>query len=164
MRKAFCGNLRITLQVIVSIVIVISFFSSTQASTFQVTSTADDGSVGTLRWAVNQADAAGTCTSITFNLPADSTITLTSALPSLNNSSGTISIDGAGTSGLTISGTNSYQVFFAQSGTVSIANMTIANGRKVGGNGGAGTVAVVAAWEREEDYLSTPVQMLLFKA
>ena len=25
-------------------------------------------------------------------------------------------------------------------------------------------VAVVAAWEREEDYLSTPVQMLLFKA
>ncbi len=139
MRKAFCGNLRITLQVIVSIVIVISFFSSTQASTFQVTSTADDGSVGTLRWAVNQADAAGAVAqSITFNLPANSTITLTSALPSLNNSSGTISIDGVGTSGLTISGANSYQVFFAQSGTVSIANMTIANGRKVGGNGGAG--------------------------
>src|SRR5262245_47856550 len=46
-------------------------------SKFHVTSTADDGSVGTLRWAVQQADAATTPSTIDFELgTAPATITL----------------------------------------------------------------------------------------
>ncbi len=38
-------------------------------TTFTVTSTADDGSVGTLRWAINQANTNGGLDTINFNIP-----------------------------------------------------------------------------------------------
>ena len=44
-----------------ALLLAIQFSNSagTRAATFQVTSTADNGSVGTLRWAITQANAAG---------------------------------------------------------------------------------------------------------
>jgi autotransporter-associated beta strand protein len=107
-------------------------------NTFTVTSTADNGSVGTLRWAISQANSAGAGTqTITFSLPGSSTITLGSALPTLNNASGTIAIDGPGSSGVTISGDSTNRVFFVQSGDVTISDLTIINGAAKGGDGGA---------------------------
>lgn len=56
---------------------------SPRAATFQVTSTADTTAPGTLRWAINQGNAAGAgAHNITFALPAFSTITLTSQFES----------------------------------------------------------------------------------
>ncbi|WP_295437888.1 hypothetical protein [uncultured Thiodictyon sp.] len=40
--------------------------------------------------------------------------------------------------GNTVSGNNQYRVFFAQQGTVSLNNLTIADGKAQGGNGGVG--------------------------
>ena len=114
--------------------------SVASASTFQVTSTADTTAVGTLRWAISQANGAGAGThQITFNLPPNSTITLNSQLPVLNNSGASIALNASGSTGLTVSGNNASQIFFVESGTVSIANMTLADGRATGGTGGNGS-------------------------
>ena len=111
-------------------------------STFTVTSTADDGSVGTLRWAVAQADAAGAGTqTINFAVPSNSIITLTSPLPVLNNISGVIVVNGSGTSGLAISGNDANRVFFVQSGNVTISNLNIDHALAKGGDGGADPLA-----------------------
>jgi len=53
-------------------------------------------------------------------------------LPLLNAD---VTINGNGN---TVSGNNQYRVFFAQQGTVSFNNLTIADGKAQGGNGGAG--------------------------
>ena len=100
---------------------------------FVVTTTADSGP-GSLRDAINQANVAGG--TITFNLPANSTIATSAAngaLPPINNN---VTIDGSGSSGLVISGGNANRVFFVLSGTVAISNLTIANGSAQGGAGG----------------------------
>ncbi|WP_163156010.1 autotransporter-associated beta strand repeat-containing protein [Bradyrhizobium uaiense] len=105
---------------------------------FVVTTTADSGP-GSLRDAINQANVAGG--TITFNLPANSTIatsTANGALPPINNN---VTIDGSGSSGLVISGGNANRVFFVLSGTVAISNLTIANGSAQGGAGGASSAA-----------------------
>ena len=58
-------------------------------TSFYVDSTADDGSVGTLRWAINGVNSAGPGSHvISIQLPSDSTITLGSDLPMLDNSVG----------------------------------------------------------------------------
>ena len=83
-------------------------------------------------------------TSITFSLPANSTIIAGSAangpLPAIN--ADTI-INGAGVAGLTISGSNTAdnvqnRVFFVLSGTVAISDLAIADGKATGGAGGNG--------------------------
>ena len=58
------------------------------STTFEVTSTLDDGSTGTLRWAVIQADSTGNAGStITFNLsPSPATIDLTQGQLQLSQS------------------------------------------------------------------------------
>ena len=102
---------------------------------FVVTTTADSGP-GSLRDAINQANVAGG--TITFNLPANSTIATSAAngaLPPINNN---VTIDGSGSSGLVISGGNANRVFFVLSGTVAISNLTIANGSAQGGAGASG--------------------------
>ncbi len=68
------------------------------ASTWTVTSTADDGSSGTLRYAITSARAPGD--SINFNLPNPSTILLT-ASPQINITKN-LSITGPGASQLSI--------------------------------------------------------------
>jgi hypothetical protein len=68
-----------------------------------VTNTLDDGSAGSLRWAINQADAASSATwpgIISFNIPAAkgavATINLGSALPAITNPLTTIAGYGEG--------------------------------------------------------------------
>ena len=108
-----------------------------EAAVFVVNSTADDGAPGTLRWAMNQANAAGSQSSIEFDASlGGQKITLTSQLPLLNNGSFAIAIDGAGSPNLQISGNDQHQIFFVQSGTVAISNLTLADGMARGGNGG----------------------------
>jgi Immune inhibitor A peptidase M6 len=87
----------------------------------QVTSNADSGA-GSLRAALASASSGDT---IVFALPADSTVTLASTLTVADN----IAIDGAGASGLTISGNHIVPVLQI-SGTVTttISNLTIASG------------------------------------
>ena len=81
-------------------------------STFHVNSTADDGSVGTLRWAIGQADVATTPTTIDFNLGnTRQTITLSQGELHLAHSTELITIAGPGTSLLRIDGHNTSRVF-----------------------------------------------------
>jgi hypothetical protein len=70
-------------------------------------------------------------------LPFSGTITLSNALPLLTNA---LTIRGPGAANLTISGANSNRIFFvdASNQPVLIRDLTLANGRAKGGNGGVG--------------------------
>jgi fibronectin-binding autotransporter adhesin len=108
-------------------------------NTFTVNSNADDGSPGTLRWAIGQANAAGAGTqTISIQLAGGQSITLGSDLPILNNASGTIAIENPGAQIVTIDGQDSHQVFFVAAGNVSISDLAIINGASQGGTGGVG--------------------------
>ena len=76
-------------------------------ATFTVTSTTDPPTLtsGTLRWAVEQADAATTPSTINFDLGSSpQTITLTQGQLELTNTADAITIDGPGSSLLNVSG------------------------------------------------------------
>ena len=110
--------------------------SSLLAATFTVTNTNDSGS-GSLRWAIEQANAnPGSNDTITFDSGLG-TISLSSGLPVIDKQGGTLSIEGSGASSLTIDGGNNSRAFFVHQGTVTIKDVTIANGTAQGGNGGA---------------------------
>ncbi|HEY9910183.1 MAG TPA: DUF4347 domain-containing protein, partial [Thermosynechococcaceae cyanobacterium] len=110
-------------------------------SNFDVDVATDDGTgatANTLSWAINQANlAAGTDTITLLNdvrFTAAPQIVINSDL-SLEGNSFTVSGD------VDNSGTNSVgdvRPFWIQSGTVTIANLTITNGRSQGGDGGGG--------------------------
>ncbi len=110
-------------------------------SNFTVTSTADDGSTGTLRWALDQANSASGTQAIDFSslFNTPQTITLSGKLGTLalKNASG-ITIDGP-SAGLTISGGGSGgsgQVISSYTGATStISDVTITGG--TGDRGGA---------------------------
>jgi Bacterial Ig-like domain (group 3)/Right handed beta helix region len=102
-------------------------------STFDVTSTADDGSTGTLRWAVQGANAdTSPCTIVLELGTTAATITLTQGALDLTNTSQPVSIeDGTGQGPVTINGDYSVtvgvvSVFEVESGvTASLSGMTI---------------------------------------
>ena len=94
-----------------------------------VTSLADSGA-GTLRSALNTAAPGDT---ITFAPGLSGTITLLSPLPPISQNQ---TITGAGAS-ITISGANTSRVFFADTGKISISNLTIVAGNATGGAGGS---------------------------
>ncbi len=74
-------------------------------STFTVNSIADDGSTGTLRWAVSQANVDTSPSTIDFDLgTAPATITLLQGPLVLSNTSEPVTIDGPGAGLLSISG------------------------------------------------------------
>ena len=77
---------------------------------------------GSLADAITQANAAPGST-ITFAI-TNSTITLTAPLPAINAS---VTVNGG--TGNTVSGNNAVQVFFVNSGTVAINNLTIVKGK-----------------------------------
>ena len=119
------------------------------SATFTVTSTDDSSPAnfptsGTLRWAVQQADAASGGAAINFNLSTPATITLAQGdLELLNTTGGTIIIDGPGAGNLTISGggkSTVFQVDLNQSPTgaltAMISGLTIADGSSANTGGG----------------------------
>ena len=102
-----------------------------QATSLVVTSLADDGSSGTLRWAITQANATsgGIYDSITFDV--NGIIVLTSALPQISQS---VTITGNGRTDTIVDGNNLYRPFYVQSGkTLTISNMTLKQGQVANG-------------------------------
>jgi hypothetical protein len=98
-----------------------------------VTSTADDGSQGTLRYAIAQANV-GTCDTIAFNMNSyPATITLLQGQLEINKN---LTISGPGSAALTISGNNASRVFQIDSG----ANVNISGVTVTGANPGGVTV------------------------
>lgn len=103
--------------------------SALGATTWTVTSTADDGSVGTLRWAITQSQSGDT---INFNLPYPATIFLTNFDLVIGHS---LTITGPGSGKLTIDSSqnhNGERVLSVTGGTVSISGLTVTHG---GGKG-----------------------------
>lgn len=106
-------------------------------ATFTVSSTLDDGSANTLRWAIEQVNSAGGgAHTIDISLAANSFINLASDLPTIDNSAAVIEIDGANAANCTISGGGVCRVFFVAAGNVGIYNVTIIQGAANGGDGG----------------------------
>jgi hypothetical protein len=102
-----------------------------QPTSLVVTSLLDDGSVGTLRWAINQANAisGGIYDSITFGI--DGTVSLTSALPQITQS---VTVTGNGIANTIIDGNNSYRLFDVRTArTLTISNMTLKRGQSTSG-------------------------------
>ena len=105
-------------------------------STFPVTSAADSApasapAVNTLRWAVEQANAATSASSIEIELgTSPATITLLQGQLELNNTAYPTTIyNGPGEGAVTISGNNASRVFQIDGGvTASISGMTITGG------------------------------------
>ena len=106
---------------------------------FAVTSPADDGSTGTLRWAIGQANAAATPSAIDIQLGSTpATITLTQGQFVLSNTSASTTIyDGPGEGPVTISGNDASRVFLVNSHvTVSLSGLTISGGSTASFGGG----------------------------
>lgn len=135
-RARILRNLTLALSALIIGVTPIAITStSVSAATFEVTSLSDDGSPGTLRWAMTQANSNAGTDTITFSSAVAGTITLTSDLPAVAE---TVTIDGPGQSVLTISGANNYRPFTVAFGNDSsvvftVRDLTLTNG---GGDGG----------------------------
>ena len=96
------------------------------ASSLEVTSLSDDGSSGTLRWAITQANATagGIYDSITFSVQG--TITLTSDLPVIGQD---ITITGTGMNTTIISGNSQRRIFYNNgSRNITISDLTLRQG------------------------------------
>lgn len=104
-------------------------------NTFIVNSTGTGNVEGTLLYAINEANSSTTEGDINIiNITASGTLNLASALPSLNNSTVPLTINGSGD--FTIDGDNLYRGFFVQAGTVNINNLTLSECKAIGGSGG----------------------------
>ncbi|MCE5278251.1 MAG: PEP-CTERM sorting domain-containing protein [Planctomycetaceae bacterium] len=109
---------------------------SASAAVYTVTSTADDGSEGTLRWAITQAQANGGAD--TINITATGTITLGSTWAGAPRSafyiSDALTITG---SGVTIAGNNTFRFASVYNTSLDISGVTFTNFNATGGNGGS---------------------------
>src|SRR5580658_2940088 len=113
--------------------------SRVMLSTYTVTSTADTGASGTLRWAINSANTSGTNATIDFSLSGTGpwSIDLSSTLPEVNDSGHSITINGPGASSLSINGGGFGSVFTVADHTIAtIENLTISGGSTTGNGGG----------------------------
>ena len=91
----------------------------------------DDGNGNcSLRAALEEVAASPVVDTITFELNAAATISLTASLPAINGSDSALTIQGPGPDQLTIDGDNTHRPFFigAESPGVTIAGLTIAHG------------------------------------
>ena len=105
--------------------------TTVHAATFTVTSLADDGSTGTLRWAMTQANSAAGADIIDFDNSLSGTITLLSSLPAITEN---LTIVGLGQDDLIIDGVGSYRPFTVTTSGVqfTLSDMTL----RRGGSGG----------------------------
>lgn len=108
-----------------------------EAATFTVTNTNDSGA-GSLRQAIEDANADTAADTIVFQAGVTGTITLTTGQLEITES---VTITGPGAANLTVSGNNASRVFYMYNGStdiaVEISGLTIANGYA---NIGAGLV------------------------
>ena len=95
------------------------------AASINVTNTNDSGE-GSLRQAIFNAQSGDTIT-----ISTTGTITLQSQLPAINKD---LTIQGPRAGSLTMSGNNQSRVFRVDSGTVSINDLTVADGKAIGNN------------------------------
>ncbi len=115
---------------------------SNEAVSLTVTTTDDivnpfDGKTS-LREAINYANANAGTDTITFDANlASAVFTLSSMLPVINSD---LTIDG-GAGGVTIDGQDLHRIFFINSGTVTLKNLTLEDGLAQGGNGGTAVLA-----------------------
>ena len=107
-------------------------FTLPGTATATVNTIYDDGSPGCLRNCISNAASGGT-----INFGVAGTMVLSSPLPAIFKS---LTINGPGTGSLTISGSNTWRIFFvdAAAGSVNLNNLTLANGHAQGGAGGNG--------------------------
>jgi len=105
------------------------------APTFvNVTNLLDDGSAGSLRWAINTTNASQTINTINFDSNNTGTITLTSDLPAITD---TVTITGTGIATTIIDGDNLYRSINNNgSRVINIQDMTFKQGKNVVWNGG----------------------------
>ena len=94
------------------------------ATTFTVTNTTNSGA-GSLRQAIADANNNAGADVITFSVSANSTIIVVSPFLVITDD---VIIDGAGSSNLSISGNNASRIFWIQNGTITIQDLTLANG------------------------------------
>ena len=107
----------------------------TVPSTFTVLNLADNGT-GSLRQAILNANANPGADTIAFGAKVQGTISLTGGQLSITAD---LSIVGPGADRLTVSGNNASRVFdVSNSATVTITDLTVANGATFGGLGGGG--------------------------
>lgn len=106
-----------------------------EAATFNVTNLNDAGA-GSLRQAIDDANAAAGADVVTFQAGLTGTITLTTGQLAITDS---LDIQGPGQSALTVSGNGASRVFYLYSGSalldVTISGLTISNGNASIGGG-----------------------------
>jgi hypothetical protein len=119
--------------------VVVGQATATVPTTFLVTSLLDDGSIGTLRWAVGQANTAAGLPTITFApslFGTPQTILLTGAPLELSNTNATEAVMGPAT-GVTVSGAGLSRVFQVDAGvSASLSGLTITGGKTAGNGAG----------------------------
>lgn len=127
MKEKFVKSLYLLLGSSLLAIVLFSFSSTVYADTYTVTSTADDGGAGTLRWAITNANSHSGPDAINFNLPGGAgTITLGSNLPRITDP---VTIDGSGQS-VTIDGNaNVSTIFWVDSDDTTIENLTLVGSR-----------------------------------
>ena len=104
------------------------------STSLQVTSLLDDGSSGTLRWAITQANANAGGIYDAIDITTEGTITLTSDLPAITAG---ITITGTGMATTIIDGNNLWRAIYnSGSRTIVIEDMTFKQGKNVSWNGG----------------------------
>lgn len=101
-------------------------------STFQVTNSFDDGNVGSLRWAIDQVNAAPSASGDTIdfaaNLIGGQTITLNSSLPTIANASSNLTITDLGSAAVTVSnGVNAYGSVFTSNRNLVLDDLTVSS-------------------------------------
>ena len=104
------------------------------SASLEVTSLLDDGSSGTLRWAITQANANAGGIYDAIDITTEGTITLTSDLPSITAG---VTITGTGMATTIIDGNNLWRAIYNNgSRTIVIEDMTFKQGKNVSWNGG----------------------------
>lgn len=105
----------------------------------ELVSNTNDSGLNSLRQALTNVNTAGGGTIVFDPSLTGSTITLGSNFPPLNATVSPINISSAATGPyVCINGASAYEIFFAQTGTITMSNMTIQSARAVGGAGGTG--------------------------
>ncbi len=111
-------------------------------ATFNVTNHFDTGVVGSLRWAISQANAATSQpNTITFSKSAIGQLNLTSSLPQITNQ---LTIDNNSGGAFTINGGSKYQIFVVGA-PITLDKIVLTKGSATSGSGNGGAIDVTDA-------------------